>query len=579
MERLRESYQAWIFPFGMVVTSAALFLTSLHSFSLLHVLTELFGIVIAFGIFTIAWSSRKYIDNIFLLLLGVSYFFVGALDLVHMIAHGESGVVIKNVNDNLPAQLWIASQYLEAVSIAVALILFQEKNTNKFFAVRKKSHQIFLSYLGVFYIIIIAVFIGNFLPAVYENESGLTSFGMYNEYVVALMLLGSLGLLFKKRKMFNHEMANMLSIALIIKVLAELLLAKFIGMHNFYEVLGHLFHFIFYLLLYKAILEGGLMRPYEFLFSDLKKSEDRYRSLVEFSPDAIVVHNSGKIIYANEPARKLFGIETVEMLIGMDLVEFFGSEYREQIRLRIKNIFSGKWREAPTMEMEVLHVDGKLIPVEVKGMKIIYEKQEVVESIIRDVSARKEAEEKLERVQSELRKKVEEQLTESYKHLGLVNRKISLLLEMDNHAQSKENKQEIVEYILSSLLSLSYANVGLLYLAVGANHFNLVSSAGLEKEKFSKLQIISEGSADFIKHLQVGKRVNGSCELVDAGCFNDGFELSYFVALPILLGSNCKGFLFLGFADRKSMDVQELEFLDVFAKHVSSALTNAGILS
>lgn len=71
---------------------------------------------------------------------------------------------------------------------------------------------------------------------------------------------------------------------------------------------------------------------------------------------------------------------------------------------------------------------------------------------------------------------------ESYKHLGLVNRKISLLLELENHSQSKENKQEIVKYILSSLLNLSYAKAGLLYLAVGKNHFNLISSVGLEKE-------------------------------------------------------------------------------------------------
>jgi PAS domain S-box-containing protein len=683
MERSRENYQAWVFPFGMIVASAALFLTSLHSFALLQALTELFGIVIAFGIFTIAWSSRRYIDNIFLLLLGVSYFFVGALDLVHMLARGDLGIS-RSINDNLLAQLWIASQYLEAFSLAAALIFFQEKNINKFFAVRKKSHQIFLTYSVVFYIIVIAIFSGNVLPVLTEEGLGLTSFGVYGEYVALLIFLGSLGLLFKKRKMFNREMVNLLSIALIVKVFAELLLAEFLGTHNFFEVLGYLFHFIFSLLLYKAILEGGLMRPYEFLFADLKRSEDRYRSLVELSPDAIVVHSNGKILYANEPAKKLFGVEKIGELIDAELTDFFGADYRERIHLRIKNIFSGKWKQSPTMEMEVLHANGQIIPVEVKGMKIFYEGKEVIESIIRDVSKRKKAEERIQSLakfpeedpspviraladgrvqyanrpahkmlshlgwlegdvlpepllssvqqvlkkkikqeaevtcvcgrifsivfapgltedwvnlygleiterkkaekelmetQAELRKKIEEQLMESYKHLGLVNRKISLLLELESHSHSKENKQEIVEYILSSLLSLSYAKTGLLYLAVGKNHFNLVSSVGLENKKNSKIQVVSEGSVAFIKELvSTGKRVSGSCELLNINFFNDGLDFSYFVALPIQTNGVCRGFLFLGFTDRKSMDVQELEFLDVFVKHVSTALSNAGIL-
>ena len=39
----------------------------------------------------------------------------------------------------------------------------------------------------------------------------------------------------------------------------------------------------------------------------LKESEERYRRLVELSPDAIVVHREGKFIYVNPAAVRLWG--------------------------------------------------------------------------------------------------------------------------------------------------------------------------------------------------------------------------------------------------------------------------------
>lgn len=602
----------------------------------------------------------------------------------HLLTHDDMNIIM-DYGANLSIQSWVIARYLEAASFIAAFLLFKKGVNGVHVIARIRSRQIFFIYALIFIASMASILAFNIFQSAAVTGIGMAHFKAYNEYIISAIFFGSIILLFKKRKIFDREVANLLSLSLIMKVIAEVLFAKYGGVNCFADILGNILFFISFLLLYKAVIEGGLMRPYRFLFLDLKKSEKRYRSLVEFSPDAIVVHSDGKILYANGPAKKLFGIEEDEKLIGAELTDFFGPEYRERIRLRIKNIFSGKWKEAPTTEMEILHANGRTISVEVKGMKIIYEGKEAIESIIRDVSERKLTEEKIRSLarfpeedpspvirvlgdgqvqyanrparrmllhlgwsegrvlpeilflpvrqvlekgikqevevtcvcgrvfaimfapsltenwvnlygreitkrkimekelietQAELRKKIEEQLVESYKHLGLVNRKISLLLELDSHSQDKKNKHEIVEYILNSLINLSHAKAGLLYLAIGKNHFNLISSAGLKKEKLSGVQVVTESSADFMRQLtSAGKRVNGSCELVNPGLFNIESTFSYFVALPILAGNICKGFLFLGFNDRKSMDVQELEFLDVFAKHVSSALTNSGFLN
>jgi UDP-N-acetylmuramyl pentapeptide phosphotransferase/UDP-N-acetylglucosamine-1-phosphate transferase len=43
------------------------------------------SIVIAFCIFIIAWNSRRLLDNNYLLVIGIAYLFVGAIDLLDRI--------------------------------------------------------------------------------------------------------------------------------------------------------------------------------------------------------------------------------------------------------------------------------------------------------------------------------------------------------------------------------------------------------------------------------------------------------------------------------------------------------------
>ena len=64
---------------------AALCVCSLYNYLLFHFIAEVFSIVIACGIFMVAWNSRRYFDNQYLLFLGIAYLFIGVLDLAHML--------------------------------------------------------------------------------------------------------------------------------------------------------------------------------------------------------------------------------------------------------------------------------------------------------------------------------------------------------------------------------------------------------------------------------------------------------------------------------------------------------------
>jgi hypothetical protein len=69
-----------------VLILLGLYLTSLYSYLLFHSLAEMFSIVVACGIFMLAWNSRRFLDNNYLLFIGIAYLFIGGLDLVHTLA-------------------------------------------------------------------------------------------------------------------------------------------------------------------------------------------------------------------------------------------------------------------------------------------------------------------------------------------------------------------------------------------------------------------------------------------------------------------------------------------------------------
>jgi PAS domain S-box-containing protein len=70
----------------------------------------------------------------------------------------------------------------------------------------------------------------------------------------------------------------------------------------------------------------------------LRQSEEKYRTLVEVSRDAIFVNHNNQIIYVNPAAVKLFGADRPERIIGKSPFDLFHPEYHELIRERIKSL-------------------------------------------------------------------------------------------------------------------------------------------------------------------------------------------------------------------------------------------------
>jgi PAS domain S-box-containing protein len=125
--------------------------------------------------------------------------------------------------------------------------------------------------------------------------------------------------------------------------------------------------------------------------SKLQESEERYRLLVDLSPDGILVQYGGYIIQANSGAAKLLGASDPEELVGKALRDLVHPDYWEIVESRVAEMLENGVPQ-PVIEERFVRLDGTEIDVEVAAVPVIQEGMPLVQAIFRDVSARKKAE-------------------------------------------------------------------------------------------------------------------------------------------------------------------------------------------
>ncbi|GEM_PF-7090447 len=134
----------------------------------------------------------------------------------------------------------------------------------------------------------------------------------------------------------------------------------------------------------------------------IRESEERYRRLVERSPDAIAVHSEGTIVFINDAGAKLLGASNAEQLIGTPIQKIVHPDYWHVVQERIRAI-TDLGQEAPLVEEKFVRLDGTIIDVEVAAIPFTYQGKQAVQVVVRDITGRKRAEEASRRAAEEVK--------------------------------------------------------------------------------------------------------------------------------------------------------------------------------
>ncbi|MCX7679931.1 MAG: PAS domain S-box protein [Spirochaetes bacterium] len=134
--------------------------------------------------------------------------------------------------------------------------------------------------------------------------------------------------------------------------------------------------------------------------NEIKLSEEKYRALVNLGGDAILVFDENAfVVEVNIKAMALFGYSRKEF-VGKNIDELYEGELLQHHRMVFNEILT-----TGSARLELSHIvtrDKKIIPVNISGSVVEYNRQLFVQMIFRDITEQIKAEEEKNRLIAEL---------------------------------------------------------------------------------------------------------------------------------------------------------------------------------
>ena len=179
-----------------------------------------------------------------------------------------------------------------------------------------------------------------------------------------------------------------------------------------------------------------LIRQMETQSSVLKASEGEYRALVEGSIQGIVIHQQGIIQLANASLARIFGYEKPEALIGLDYMTLVAHQERDRLE-GYQDAFSEGLSAPECYEFLGVRKDRTSVWIECLVSPITWRGEPAILATLQDITARRQAEEELQRAHAKLEDRVQERT------VALQQANQALFNEMAERRRMEEEKERL----------------------------------------------------------------------------------------------------------------------------------------
>ena len=273
-----------------------LYLVSLHNYLLFHSIAEGFSIVVAFGMFTVAWHTRKYSENGFLLFLGIVYASVACIDLLHMLSYEGMGIYIVDESDRA-TQFWVAARFIQSMSLLIAPFFLQR---------RLKPVVILPVYGALLLFVVFSIIWWRIFPRCFIPDGGLTQFKKISEYVITIIFAGAIFTLSSRKIRLEKSTYLLLTASILVTMVSETSFTLYRDPYSFANMLGHCLKIVAFFLTYRAVVAGTLEKPYGILFNNFIATQRKIESLAKFPQEnpfpVMRIDSGGRILFANGAA-------------------------------------------------------------------------------------------------------------------------------------------------------------------------------------------------------------------------------------------------------------------------------------
>lgn len=237
------------------------------NYLVVHTLMETVSIIVAVMVFAVGWNSRANTKPGNQALLASIFFTIGCIDFSHTMSYeGMPDFVTHNESDK-HLQFWMAARFIAATALLIVSLRPWDKVFSGFI-----KYLVFVGLL-LFTVALNWVVINhpNLLPEWFTHENGLTPLKKNLEYVFIIINLFTAGVLWRKMRKPQNFNAVLLFGAVCTMAMSELFFTLYTTLTGIYNVLGHAYKVISYLLIYRALVVEAIEQPYR----DLEISQEK----------------------------------------------------------------------------------------------------------------------------------------------------------------------------------------------------------------------------------------------------------------------------------------------------------------
>ena len=289
----------------------------------LHITLEFIAMAISAMVFALGWNLRGTRGNSHTVILGVGFLAVGLIDLAHTLSFAGMPDLVTPSNPEKAINFWLAGRFVAAaVLLAVAL--------------RPLTHWSPLRSLGALLAALalsagvwwLGITHSEWLPRTFIADAGLTGFKIGAEYLLAA-LYGLAGLLlYRKAATRRHDDRLWLAAAAWVQGLAELFFTLYADVTDVFNLLGHVYKAVAYVMIYRALFVAGVRTPYR----ELVREQGYLQTLLETIPDLVWLKDpNGVYLSCNKTFERFFGARAAD-IVGKTDYDFVPREMADFFR-------------------------------------------------------------------------------------------------------------------------------------------------------------------------------------------------------------------------------------------------------
>lgn len=303
-----------------------------------HTLLEYASIIISVCIFLIPYYAYHQNRRLRAIVIANIFLIMSIIDMFHTLSYkGMPFFLIENNTANRATTFWIISRLVGALGfVTVTLIKVNQKS--------RIDRRVFSGISVVLTLIILGVvtYFPDLLPAMYIEGKGVTALKKILEYAIILLLIFAGARYFVQYLNKEDKISYMFVMAIIFSVFSELAFVRYYSVYDINNYLGHIYKFISYYIVFRAVFINNIQKPYLQLFEakkELKASERNLNLLVTERTKELFEKNQ-KLLRDLEYAREIQKAMIPDRLPNSDKVVFEAGYYpAERVSGDFYNIF------------------------------------------------------------------------------------------------------------------------------------------------------------------------------------------------------------------------------------------------